>query len=269
MTSSPSTKNNDPRFIAGFSECDDDMTDEAWFLAMGPAPAAAAAAPSDVTSAAPTNPAAKAWASFQDFTSDHELAVLNETGPYRHLRVAKQDTRWESWDIITWPDHLGTSGDICNGYTFSCDGHEPDMIAFFARMKGHRPYFSDGAPSIDFRYWAQKLQGDQRDTVRAYVHEDFVEKTIADLNGRLVNPYYSKLTQDLVDELVSEVRELPDHESEVYAWLLEHEEHFPDTYPSDFYDYTFHFQVACYAINHAVQAYQKLLSERAAQAPKE
>jgi hypothetical protein len=200
------------------------------------------------------NPAAEAWAAFQEDTAGHQLTVLHEEGLYRHLRMAAPGTRWGSWDIITWPGHLATSGDVADGLTFS---REPDMIAdFFGKMRGgKRPYYADGAPSIDFRYWAEKLQGDQRDTVRAYVHEDFVRYVKETLTQRLETGYYSRLTQQLVDELIAEVEDLEESEVEARQWLNEHEPEVPDSWDHDFKDYTFHFQLACYAVNAAVQAY--------------
>jgi hypothetical protein len=199
------------------------------------------------------NPAAEAWAAFQKDTANHQLTVLHEQGLYRHFRMAAPGTRWGSWDIITWPGHLATSGDIADGLTFS---REPDMVLdFFGHAGGKKPYYADDAPSIDFRYWAEKLQGDQRDTVRAYVHEDFVAYVKQTLTERLEGGYYSRLTQQLVDELIAEVETLDETEAEARQWLNEHEPEVPDSWDHDFKDYTFHFQVACYAINAAVQAY--------------
>lgn len=210
------------------------------------------AAPAPAT--ARLNPAAEAWAAFQRDAAGHQLTVLHEQGLYRHLRMAAPGTRWGSWDIITWPGHLATSGDAHDGLTFS---RENDMIVdFFGKMHGgKKSYFDDGAPSIDFRYWAEKLQGDQRDTVRAYVHADFVRYVKETLTERLEAGYYSQLTQQLVDELIAEVEDLDESEAEARQWLNEHEREVPDSWDHDFKDYTFHFQVACYAVNAAVQAY--------------
>lgn len=199
-----------------------------------------------------TNPAAAAWAAFQKDTAGHELTVIHDHGLYRHFRMAAPGTRMWSWDIVTWPGHLATSGDIADGLTFS---RELDMVGFFGKAKGNRPYYSDGAPSIDFRYWAEKLQGDQRSTTRAYVHENFLAYVADTLSERLEHGYDRELTQARVDELVTEARGLEHWESEARRWLDEHSEEFPDSWEDDFQDYTFHFQLACYAVNHAVHAY--------------
>lgn len=209
--------------------------------------------PATITPAPPTNPAAKAWAAFKEDSANHQLTVLHEDGLYRHFRMAAPGTRMWSWDIVTWPGHLATSGDIADGLTFS---RETDMIRdFFGRMRGNRPYFADGAPSIDFRYWAQKLQGDQRETVREYVHGNFTAFVTETLTERLAAGYRTSLTQETVDELIVEAHNLEPYESAARGWLEEHDEQFPDSWEHDFKDYTFQFQLACYAVNTAVQAY--------------
>ncbi|MCB5280482.1 hypothetical protein [Arthrobacter sp. ES1] len=221
--------------------------------------------PTPAPAAARTNPAAKAWASFQENSADHQLTVLHEHGLYRHIRMAEPGTRMWSWDIVTWPGHLATSGDIADGlnlteFVTSADGltfsREPDMIRdFFGRMRGNRPYYADGAPSLDFRYWAEKLQGDQRQTAKAYVHENFIRFVTETLTERREDGYDASLTQERVDELIDEVKQLEEYEAAARDWLAAHDDEFPDSWENDFKDYTFHFQVACYAINAAVQAY--------------
>lgn len=210
--------------------------------------------PTDTQPATPAaadriNPAAKAWAAFQQDTAGHQLTVLHDQGLYRHIRMAASGTRMWSWEIVTWPGHLATSGDVANGLTFC---RENDMVRdFFGKMRGNRPYFADGAPSIDFHYWAEKLQGNQRDTVRAYVHENFVQFVKDTLTERLAAGY----DRERVDELLTEVEGVEEYEGAARDWLNDHDDEFPDSWENDFKDYTFHFQVACYAINTAVHAY--------------
>lgn len=122
----------------------------------------------------PTNPYAKAYAGFIEQTTEHELHVIHDDGLYRHLRVQAPGTRMWSWDITTWPGHLATSGDIADGYMFS---RELDMIEFFTHggYAGH-DYFSDGAPSIDVRYWAEKLCGGRSHDVKVYEADSFLQQ---------------------------------------------------------------------------------------------
>lgn len=118
-----------------------------------------------------TNPYARTYASFKKQTKGHELHVLHEDGLYRHLRVQAPGTRMWGWDITTWPGHLATSGDISAGYVFS---REPDMLEFFAHAGVSQNYYSDGAPCIDVRYWAEKIQGPAARTTEVYSADAFL-----------------------------------------------------------------------------------------------
>lgn len=122
----------------------------------------------------PVNPYARAWAAFLDQTTTHELRILHDDGFYRHLRIQEPGTRMWSWDITTWPGHLATSGDVADGYMFT---REPDMLEFFAHG-GHAGHdiFSDGAPRIDVRYWAQKLCGGRSREVTVYSPDIFLQQ---------------------------------------------------------------------------------------------
>ena len=121
----------------------------------------------------PENPHAKIYRGFREQTADHRLAVLHDDGLYRHLRMQAPGTRMWSWDITTWPGHLATSGDVGAGFTFA---READMIEFFSLAGKSDGYFSDGAPSIDFRYWAEKLVGDTGRHVKVHSDEAFVRE---------------------------------------------------------------------------------------------
>lgn len=120
----------------------------------------------------PENPYAKAYASFIEQTKDHKLVVLHDDGLYRHLRVQAPGTRMWSWDVTTWPGHLATSGDIADGHVFT---REPDMLEFFAIAGRQERYYSDGSPSIDVRYWAEKLCGGRSHEVKKYDSDTFLQ----------------------------------------------------------------------------------------------
>lgn len=120
------------------------------------------------------NPYAEAWEGFTKQTEHHGLRVLRDDGLYRHLRVQAPGTRMWSWDVITWPGHLATAGDIADGYMFT---RELDMIEFFAfGGRGADHYYSDGAPSIDVRYWAEKLCGGRSMDVKKYDADLFLQQ---------------------------------------------------------------------------------------------
>lgn len=127
-----------------------------------------------MTTTKPTNPYALAYKNFLEQTKDHRLIVLQDSGLYRHLRVQEPGTRMWSWDITTWPGHLATSGDIADGHVFT---RETDMLGFFSDAGRSRDgYYSDGAPSIDVRYWAEKLCGGRSQEVKKYDADAFLQQ---------------------------------------------------------------------------------------------
>lgn len=124
---------------------------------------------------APKNPYADEYRRFVEQTKDHVLTILHEDGLYRHLRMhdPRQGSMW-SWQVSTIPWFLSTLGDIADGYSFS---REEDMLDFFSYAGKNRRYYSDGAPSIDFRYWAEKLRGGRHSMdVKRYSAEDFLQQ---------------------------------------------------------------------------------------------
>ncbi|MCI4659613.1 hypothetical protein [Cryobacterium zhongshanensis] len=131
------------------------------------APTAAPAAPR----AKRDNEYAGAYANFIEQTKNHVLTVGMDNGLNRQMRVGAPGTGMWSWNVITWPHYLATVGDIADGFTFS---RVTDMMDFFDR-EGHGDYYSDGAPSIDFRYWAEKLSGGRSQEVREYSDKIFIQ----------------------------------------------------------------------------------------------
>ncbi|MFJ2662575.1 hypothetical protein [Arthrobacter koreensis] len=216
---------------------------------MTPSPSTLVVAPAQPAREIPENPAAEAWKTFREESAGHQLTVLHDDGLYRHLRMAAPGTRMWSWDIVTWPGHLATSGDIADGYTFS---RELDMIDFFHLASHKEGYYSDGAPSINFRYWAEKLQGEQRQTVKEHRHEHFLQLVKETLEEDLEN---GRLTQEGVDELTAEASNVEETGHAAHEWLYQHGDIFPDSWENDFTEYTFNFQLACYAIAAAVRVY--------------
>lgn len=117
----------------------------------------------------PENPCAAQYREFLEQTKDHVLTVIKDNELDRRMYVGSPKHIYWSWSVITWPGYLTTVGDIANGYIFS---RETDMIAFLGTSRTN--YYSDGAPSIDFRYWAEKLQG--HESVRVYSDTRFLQR---------------------------------------------------------------------------------------------
>lgn len=116
------------------------------------------------------NEYAHIWADFVRNTKDHVLTVQQDDGLNRRMRVGAPDSGIYSWTVVTWPGYLQTVGDIADGYGFR---RLDDMIAFFAG--GLRWEHSDGAPSIDFNYWAEKLTGGRSHEVKVYSDKTFLQ----------------------------------------------------------------------------------------------
>ncbi|MCX5103448.1 hypothetical protein [Streptomyces sp. NBC_00439] len=127
----------------------------------------------------PTNPYAQAYATFLHETAEHELVMLHDDGLYRHLRIQKPGIHAWSWALTTWPGHLATSGDVADGYMFA---RLMDMLDFFDITKRDHDYYSDGAPYIDFRYWAEKICGGRAHEMRKYDSDIFLQHVEDALN---------------------------------------------------------------------------------------
>ena len=125
--------------------------------------------------APPENPYANEYENFLSNTANHRLTVLSDDGLNRRMRMhdPEQGSIW-SWTITTWPGYLSSNGDIADGYTFS---RIEDMMQFFDRDERSGAaggYYEDGAPSIDFRYWAEKLTGGRSQSVLRFSEKEFL-----------------------------------------------------------------------------------------------
>lgn len=186
------------------------------------------------------NPHATQWAQFKASTIGHELHTFHDDGLYRHLRVAAPGTSIWHWDIITWPGHLCIDGDIGDGLVFSRD---PDMIDFFA--KGLRSTFSDGAPWIDVRYWAEKLSRGSK-SVKTYSPEVFLRHVGEALTDRDATPAETQ-------EFMAAAEYVAEHEYDAREWLEAERRAVGDTWEWDLTDWDHHFLLSCYAIADTVK----------------
>lgn len=201
----------------------------------------------------PVNPYAGLYENFIEQTRDHVLTVTVDDGLNRRLRVGAPDTGIWSWNIITWPGYLATFGDIADGFMFS---RIEDMIDFFDR-RGHRNYFSDGSPSIDFRYWAEKLSGGRTHDVREYSSEVFIQRVAESLEEHAELGAAGQ--EERREEILAEARRNADSEHEAREYLSGNQ----DLFGQDAYwdwaliDYNIHFIFACYAIDLSVKLWRK------------
>jgi hypothetical protein len=194
---------------------------------------------------------------FEGDIADHGMTIIRDDGPYRHLRFSRPDSYIMGFDIITWPGFLAYVGDM-GSYVFS---RTEDMLTFFRR--------TDDYP-IDFRYWAEKLQGPRggrelaveysADAMRAEVErwlKDYVE-------GHELGGTEALELREAVQEQVLE-REMAEH-SETFAHFYVREfDHkgisMEGLEDPDFTQYELRFLWCCYALRWAIELYDKTTAE--------
>lgn len=82
----------------------------------------------------------------------HEMTIVRDDGVARHVRFAIPNNSNMHFDLITWPGCLCYTGDM-GTYVFRRDR---DMFDFFRRGSHERAY------RIDFRYWAEKVEAQDK-----------------------------------------------------------------------------------------------------------
>lgn len=82
---------------------------------------------------------------FLSDVKDHVIEILRDDGVNRHIRFRESSTMCMHFDLITWPGYLCYTGEM-GTYVFR---RLKDMFEFFRKAPDR---------SIDFRYWAEKLQ---------------------------------------------------------------------------------------------------------------
>ena len=185
------------------------------------------------------NPHALEWSNFRKNTDAHTLSVLHEDGVYRHLKMAEGDNNFWSWEIVTFPGSLVFRGDIGRGYIFT---REWDMVPFFNTNKWGLTPYEDGAPVVDFAYWAEKLS----DPSSAYSFSLSKVKEIIKEQGTWRGWDTSYI------ERVLFAADWIDTEQEAQEFLR-------DLFQDDFdvRGFDIHFIYACYAVDKILRAYFK------------
>lgn len=228
-----------------------------------------------------TNPYALQYSMFLKEIEEHQLVVHHEVDVLRHLTFGKPGVGCWSMSVVTWPGHLATSGDIGSGYVFT---RLYDMLNFFHVPDHLQDYYEDHAPSIDFRYWSEKLSGGRSVDVKVYSSEVFLdvcrEMALDYLDTQICDGNIAKdLTDDEVETLVSDRDKLAEklsESSEITDFLREAQDasHFKETamsflqdqagdgnivdqdwYEHDFTEYDSHFVYACYMLNEITRRY--------------
>lgn len=218
-----------------------------------------------------------AKARFDADTAEHQMTVLHDDGLYRHLRFAKPGTGFYWFEVVTWPGTLTLSGDH-GCWTFR---RVEDMFEFFRDSRG--------VTRINPGYWAEKLvvghsggyKAAQQYDGEHYVAEVNKEITefLEDGRGAAWPDDVKKALRDLVDEEVlmdSYGNEPPANDTLAHTALAEfrfnHVDEDSNTYQFEFHDtwewnleqLTVHYLWSCWAIVHAIAAYDAHKAEEAA-----
>lgn len=191
------------------------------------------------------NPYATQWRQFRASTPAHELAVLHDSGPYRHLRMSKPGTGIWSWNVITWPGYLTIAGDVGGGFTFV---READMLAFMD-TRSYGDYYGDGSPHLQADYWAEKLTPACREAAWSYNPEMVLSHIRDNLTERGIGGAEQA-------EIIEEALAVSEAEHELRDWLYTAREFSGyDTWEWTFRSLDHHYVLACYAIAATVRAY--------------
>lgn len=197
---------------------------------------------------------AKAQEQFESWIADHEMKVIRDDGLYRHLRCARPDSGFYSFNVITWPGYLAAVGDIADGFVFC---RLDDMFQFFASGKG-----------INAPYWGEKRVA-SRNPLQTFDEAKF-HATMAD---HLTNEYLDFDGEDpgradRIRVAWKEHIEFEDlyskHQAMELVSAFEAEGYrFEDYYELDFEVWDVHYLYACHAIRWAVRRYRDLVPTEA------
>ncbi|THV27917.1 hypothetical protein [Glycomyces paridis] len=188
-------------------------------------------------------------------TAQHELTIIHDDGPFRHLRFARPGSSGYWVEITTVPGALVFRGDG-DTWTFA---RTEDMFAFFR---------GDGG-SINPQYWAEKIT-DGRDRARHYDEDAFRRVVLEEFSERLVD---GEIPLDRAGEALTRLArgvlddETVADEAEARAALERFEfpvggvagsvARFADTWEWDFTRWDWWYLWACHAIVHVIKLYDQ------------
>ena len=190
-------------------------------------------------------------AHFAEFSKNHELTILHDDGLYRHLRIAEPGTGIYSWNIITWPGHLATSGDVADGYQFA---RLPDMFEFF---RGR---------DINPQYWAEKMPHTLREQAQNYsddVFRQYVLDYAAEWRENMLPAEQASFTAAITRDVLDDIGDDPDYNREIVEnFKFESKSHgytllFSDTWEWDCRDWDYHFIITCQAVAKGISMYDR------------
>lgn len=187
----------------------------------------------------------KVYESFLSEVTEHEMTVLHDDGLYRHLRFAAPGTGMWSFNIISWPGHLATSGDIADGFMFS---RSPDMFDFFEHGQ------ADGW--INASYWAEKMPHHiKRQSFSSDLFNETITEDWEDRKGEYTDAEQAVIWERIESELIGQM----EYVEEAHEGLSDFNESgftYSDTWEWNFNDYDYHFLLTLHAILWGIKKYK-------------
>lgn len=106
---------------------------------------------------------------FRIETAEHELTILHDAPPLRHLKFRRPGTGIYGFDIITWPGHLCYTGDM-GTYVFS---RLLDMFEFFRGERINPSYWQEKALAVDRTAGIKKFSPERfKERILEWAEED-------------------------------------------------------------------------------------------------
>jgi hypothetical protein len=187
----------------------------------------------------------KVYKAFLSEVEDHEMTAVHDDGLHRHLRFAKPGTGMWHFDIITWPGHLATSGDIADGFMFS---RLADMFDFFEHGQG------DG--EINPGYWAEKMPHHiKRKSFSSDLFDRIIREDWEDRKDEYTDEQQATIWEHVECSLIGQM----EYAEEAYEALRDFEVEgysYSDIYEWEFDDYDYHFLLALHAILWGIKKYK-------------
>ncbi len=165
---------------------------------------------------------------FPKDVAKHMMTVKHDDGIYRHVYFGEPGTGCMSFSLITWPGSLCYSGDM-GTYVFS---RLTDMFEFF---RGHSP---------NFQYWAEKVDGRDRDGVDEFSVDLFKAK---------LHAHIAENSDEDWEDADDQIGEFSGSEEDAYELMRELNIH--DAWEWRFREYTGRFIWCCHALPWAIALY--------------
>lgn len=193
-------------------------------------------------------------ASFLKDVATHVMTLKKDEGLYRHVTFQRPLTNCYRFDLVTWPGYLAYSGDM-GCYVFS---RIPDMFEFFRPDEGKEEL------RINLGYWGEKVEARDRDGVREYSAERFIEHVQRHLDDSEASDRDRRAAKyEVMDKA-------HDNQHEAYSAAMRFKgpdgTKFADFWECNSDEYTYRFIWCCYALSWGIKQYDAIKVPQASEA---